>query len=384
MERASSPGAQPSFARGRGSLSAAGAGVAIFLVTRIAHLIAVATWAAHRHESALAALTKADGIWYLGIASRGYAPPPPIGPNGWYTHTTDLAFFPLYPMAVRIGGWLVPLRAAEVGVTLVAGAVAAGLMAAWAREFAGAKGALVVVAAWSLWPSSAVLSMGYSEALFTACAAGTLLALQRRQWWLALLACVLGGLTRSTGIALVAAVAVAALTVRPRRPAQLVAAVLSPLGLLVSLGHVAVATGRWDGWFWLERTVWRSGFDGGRGTASTLFQILGGGSDLGVPPRAVAALAILGFLALLAWYLVQRPSPVDAAYTLVAGALTLGGINYFHSKPRFLLTVFPPLAAVGRAVDRTSWRLLLPIGLVLLVLSTWWNAWIVVVWRYSL
>ncbi len=58
-------------------------------------------------------------------------------------------------------------------------------------------------------PMSIVFSMAYTEALFVALVAGTLLAAYRRLWLVAGLLGVLAGLTRPTGAALAVALAVA-------------------------------------------------------------------------------------------------------------------------------------------------------------------------------
>src|SRR3954468_10330822 len=114
-----------------------------------------------------------DSVWYLGIADGGYADP------------QRTAFFPLYPLLVRAGGWV-------IGSPLVAGAllslgcfvVAAALLHELTRLELGAGAArwTVIALAWS--PMSFFFSAVYSEALFLAVSVGALLAARRRSWWL--------------------------------------------------------------------------------------------------------------------------------------------------------------------------------------------------------
>jgi hypothetical protein len=354
---------------------------ALFLVVRLVQIAAVAVAAAGGSTPVLDLLTKADGQSYLALAANGYPAPPPIGPDGVYVHTTDLAFFGLYPLLVRVGSLLLDPRAAAVVVSLLAGTAAAAMIGLWAAPRLGRWGAVATVAVWSLWPSGIVLGMGYSESLFLACAAATLLALQRGRWLAAGLACALGGLTRPTGAALVVAVVVAVVLAGRPDGRRWAALVIAPLGLVVSIGHVALATGRWDGWFWLQRTVWKSGFDGGVSTWRSGLAALRGGA---VAPYVVSAVVVILFLALLVVYLVGRPPWHEAAYVLVVAAMGLGGVGYFHCKPRFLLPAFPVMAVVGGRWARWRVPVAVLVGVAALVASTWWNTYLVVSWPYSL
>ena len=359
------------------------ASVAVYVVVRAATLVAVVVAAQGSPVPVLDLLTKADGLRYLAIAADGYGSPPPIGPDGAYTETTNLAFFPLYPATIRLLSWAMDPRVAAVLAALVAGLVAAILMTLWAVPRVGRTGAVVVVALWSLWPSAVVYGMGYSESLFVATVAGCLLALQRERWTWAAVACALAGLTRPTGAAVLAAVLVALVVHRPPVRIWLPAAAIAPVGLLVSLGHVALATGRWDGWFWIERTVWRSGFDGGRSTLANAVGAVTGTRDQTLPPYVVAAVTCVVAVVLLVALLVERPPVDEAVYAVLATVMALGGVGYFHCKPRFLGVVLPILVPPARWLSRLPGWLLVALGIVALALSVRWSAWFVVTWRFS-
>lgn len=357
--------------------------VAVFLAARGASFLAVLVAARDTGQQVLDLLTKADGRNYLSVAAQGYPPPPPLGPDGTYIHTTDLAFFPLYPATIRVFSWAMEPRLAAVVAALVAGLVATVLVTLWAVPRVGTTGAVVLVGVWSLWPSSVVLGMGYSESLFVAATAGCLLALQRGRWVWAAFACTLAGLTRPTGAALVAAVLVALLVRRPPVRSWLPAALLAPVGLLVSLGHVAVVTGRLDGWFWLEATVWRSGFDGGRTTVLNALHAFTGTREERLAPYVVAAVVCVVAVALLVALLWSRPPVEEAVYAVLATVMALGGANYFHCKPRFLGVVLPLFVPPARWLARLPVPALLALGAAALALSAWWSAWFVVTWPYS-
>ena len=94
--------------------------------------------------------------------------------------------------------------------------IAAGLAAAWGLTRLGMvltgdrRVSLLVAALWAVAPGSIVLSMVYSEALFCALAIWSLIALVERRWLTAAGLTILAGTVRSSAMALVAAVAVAA------------------------------------------------------------------------------------------------------------------------------------------------------------------------------
>jgi hypothetical protein len=347
-----------------------------------------------------AALGKSDGVWYLGIAHHGYGPPPPIGADGVYTHLTSLAFFPLYPLLVRLVALTgMPYLGAALAVTFVAGAVAAVLIAAWVAQVANTRAALAVVVIWELLPSSVVLSMAYSEALFAAAAAGCLLALHHRRWLLAGGAASIGGLTRPTGGCLVLAVVVAAsLDLRhTRSPAgstagdhpvwrPLAAVVLSAAGLAAALIHVAVVTGRIDGWFWIERTVWQSGFDGGASAAAHVGQLVTGGRAAHRLPEVVAAVLVLATVGLAGWLWRSRRRlhPAGSVYAASAAILAVGQRGYFYVKPRLLFVAFPAFLPVGTWLGRQPRHRLVLIGVPALVLSLVYNAYLLAGWHRAL
>lgn len=239
-------------------------------------------------------------------------------------------------------------------------------------------------------PSSAVFDMAYSEALFVAAAAGCLLALQRRRWITAATAAVIGGLTRPTGGALVLAVAIAAgIEVwRHHRLDRRVAAavVLAPLGLGVALLHVSLVTRRWDGWFWLESTVWRSGFDGGRSAVHALRLFVTGGPAFHHLPLAMSVCVCVAFIALTcwAWRTREHSRPSDAAYPVAAGVLAIGERRYFYVKPRLLLVGYPVLLPVARSLAAMSTNTLVAMAVPIALLASAYNAYLVVYWPKAL
>lgn len=142
-----------------------------------------------------------DGHYYIGIANANY--PTPI----------DAAFFPLFPLLIRVVE-LVPGVGAAHGLAaglIVSNGAALGAFLALAllaldegRFALGAERAMWLLAAY---PLALFLAAVYTDSLFLALACAALLAARRGAWrwlplWLALAA-----LTRPTAFALVPAVA---------------------------------------------------------------------------------------------------------------------------------------------------------------------------------
>lgn len=138
-----------------------------------------------------------DGVWFVRIAADGYA-----------AHTSSEAFFPLYPLLVRA-------VAAGVGDHVVAGLIVSLVCYSGAmivlfrlvRTELGSEVALWSVVLLSVFPTALFFQAVYSEALFLLL---TLLAFwwaRGGRWALAGLAGMLAVLTRSSGLLLLAPLA---------------------------------------------------------------------------------------------------------------------------------------------------------------------------------
>ncbi|KOU44376.1 membrane protein [Streptomyces sp. WM6373] len=327
----------------------------VFAAVRVAGaaVLAFAAWWAGR--SPLRVLGHSwDSVWYLAIARHGYGRTQMWPVTGLVQ--SDYAFFPLYPVLVRLSG------GGEWGALLVAwtaAAVAAVGVYRVGELVAGRRVALLLVALWAVVPHAVVLTLAYTEPLLVALAAWSLYALLRERWLLAASLALLAGLTRPTGVAVAAAVSVTAahalLVRRSRAPEVWAAGLLAPAGWLAYVAAVGVRRHDVAGYFTVQRQ-WGSRFDGGGYVLSALWRVLSGG------PVALATgvtAVLLGTALLLAVLLLfNRPPLPLLVYTAVLLVITLGGAGYFESKPRFLLPAFPlllPLAAVmARARPRSA------------------------------
>jgi hypothetical protein len=148
------------------------------------------------------AFARWDSGWYHGIASKGYA----------YVEggRSNLAFFPLYPMAMGVGGRLLGGAQGDfyftgTVVSFFAFAAAMVLLHRLARLDMPDDAALRAVGYASVLPGAYFFGMVYSESLFLLSLVGAVLALRERRWWIAGLAGAAMTATRATGVMFVPA-----------------------------------------------------------------------------------------------------------------------------------------------------------------------------------
>lgn len=171
--------------------------------------------------NAVTGLERADGLWYLRIASAGYR-----------TDDASGAFFPLYPALARVvgllagGRWLLGALLVSNACVVVALVLLHRLTALELSEDAARR---VVVGA-VVFPTAFFLFAPCTEALFLALVLGCLLAARRGRWALAAGLAALTALARANGVLLAAVLAVEAVLQVPGQaptgPGQAVRAVL--------------------------------------------------------------------------------------------------------------------------------------------------------------
>lgn len=132
-----------------------------------------------------------DALWYEGIA------------RGGYQSVTATAFFPLYPLLIRVG--TLPFGGNGVYVVGLLISNIAFFFMLWAlRVLAererGPEAASRTALYLAVFPTALFFFAPYNESLFVLLAVLCFLALRREQWWLAGLLGLLAALTRSAGI----------------------------------------------------------------------------------------------------------------------------------------------------------------------------------------
>lgn len=388
MSEISSPSEPaPSATRGAGwpaavrqSLAAAWPALVAYAAARTTGLVVLFVWAHVAGKDALGLLgNRADAGHYVRIATEGY-------PSAAEIQTNALAFFPLHPTLTRWLGAILPFGIPTVGVLLtwVVSLVAAWGLFAIGNHLHDRRTGVLLATVWGLLPHAIVESMGYTEAMFTALAAWTLLATLRRQWVAAGLLSVLAGLTRPTASALFPVVVLAAFLAIARRQDRSwrawFAMLVAPLGWLGYLGWVAIQAGRLDGWFHIQNEGWGSSWDAGRYTASKTVSAL---TEANVPDFLLVALVMLLCVALFAISVIERQPWQLLMFSALMIAVSLGGAGFYNAKARFLLPAFALLLPVAGALARTRPAKMYVIVATLAVVSAYCGGYLLLVWKFS-
>lgn len=334
-----------------------------------------------------------DGVWYLGIAEHGYTgfdPALTYDAQGNYYPDAPMAFFPGYPLLVRLfgplfGGNLLP---AAIALSLSA-SIAAGYGVARLARHAGAarRGRLAAVALTAGAPLSVVYTMPYPEAVLVALAAWTLVAVLERRWLLAGLGAAAAGIVSPMAAGLIPVVIVTALAGMDRdRPTwrslwRFTAATLCSIsgmaGYLLWVRTVSPVPG---GYFGIERKGWNTSFDFGSTTAQWAAEAVLRGGDVLVVATAAAIVAAIPALILSFRYL---PGPVWL-YTLATLGVALGSGGLEQDRLRLLLAAFPVLIALAVRVARTSRGATIVTTTAVVVCGLWLSAYSLSGWRYAI
>lgn len=318
-----------------------------------------------------------DAAWYLVIARDGYQP-------GLGAHTFPrTAFFPLYPLAIRVLGLVAPLVIAGIIVSLCAFAAALyGIHRLTVLEFARTPQRIatsprdiarlaVLLIAFS--PMAVFFSAIYTEALFMALSVAVFWCARHGRWAWVGIAGALAGATRSNGLLLALPVLVIYLygpredrppdrpgqaaatpyagatmaslrgtlaTLRPRYRLRLdlLWLALLPAGIIAYGGWLALSGGDALSPFTVEHQAWSRHFVGP-------FVGLWGGARTAFDsaPELLSALFLVAAIPATVGILRRLP----LAYGLYVIASLLVAISYpgenepLESLPRYLLVLFP-------------------------------------------
>ncbi len=182
--------------------------IAVWLATRLAYLLLTYFYplvsggeAPSSKAVSLPALFRRwaqwDGVWYIHIARMGY------------TTINDTAYFPLYPISIRLVSLIIGPHwaAASLLVSNLAAVLAfvgvALLTAQIAPSGKESEQARIAVTLFAAYPLAFFLFASYSDGLFAGLAALALFFGLRRHWDLAALCGLLAALCRPMGIALI-------------------------------------------------------------------------------------------------------------------------------------------------------------------------------------
>ncbi|WP_370062876.1 mannosyltransferase family protein [Streptacidiphilus sp. MAP5-3] len=351
---------------------------------------------AHRRGLTLAGrLFNWDSGWYLFIAERGYDQGG-LATSPLHTMHSDLAFFPAFPYMMRFVHLSSPLSLREAGLSL---SCVAAFAAAWgvyrtALVCHGHRAGVIAAMLWGMLPIAVVENMAYSESEFTALCAWALYCALADHWIRAGLLGCLAGLTRPSGVAVVAALGAAALVesarvVRARRcvrPAPtvrwwrpLAGAGIASAGWSGYVAWVGLRVHDLTGGYLTVQEHWGSVWDGGDGTFREFQTIFGSARALPLETVVVAGV-VLAALLLLVVAVSGRQHVLLAVYSAGLMAIALGDHGYFMCMGRFLLPAFPLLFPAASALARARRRVA---GAVLAsgtVMSALFGGYLLLVW----
>ncbi|MEW6322366.1 MAG: mannosyltransferase family protein [Acidobacteriota bacterium] len=292
------------------------------------------------------AFARFDSGWYHGIAANGYE----FVEGG----RNNLAFFPLYPMLMRLGGRALGGRQEEyyfagIVVSWVSFGFAMMLLYRLARLHVGRDEALRSAVYAAVFPFAFFFGMVYSESLFLLCLVGAAYCLATRRWVLGALAGAAMTATRVTGIMAVPGLALIAWQAagpgRAARVRALAAAAGCAGGFLAYSAFNYYASGNPFAWY---ESITRWSYQPGGNPAGALYGIA---VELTTRPyeflttermapydtlNTAAALVTLGLTPLIA-------TRLGAGYALIVIATLLVPLSsgQFEGLGRYCSVMFP-------------------------------------------
>jgi hypothetical protein len=296
------------------------------------------------------AFARYDAGWYHGIASMGYA----FGAGG----RNNLAFFPVYPLLMRAGGWLLGGRQqdyyfAGIVISWLAFAAAMTMLYRLALLDLPRPAALRAVMYAAAFPFAFFFGMVYSESVFLLALVTSVYVLRQGRWVMAALAGAVMTATRVTGVMAVPGLLLIAWRFtrgdRGRRVRAVAAAVAAAAGIGIYSAFNFAISGTPFAWY-DAITFWgyRPGGNPLRGLAGLVdallvrpYQFLA--TEPMAPYDTFNALTAVGTLALVP--LIWRRFNAGYALIILAGLLLPLSSGQFEGLGRYCSVLFPvPLA----------------------------------------
>lgn len=219
--------------------------VQVWLVSRLMFAIIAAALAVMGQRSLDSVVAQWDVAHFLTIAEQGYADP------------KEMAFFPGLPLVLHVIG-LAGIPKVLGGAIL---ALVCSLVAAFAlKKIVGAWGAI----AWLLAPTAVFTAVPYTEAPFCALAFWAWERATNDKWGQAALLAALASTLRVSGLFLIGALVILALTQRVGRGGARgvrLAWLLLPAAVIGAyVAYLYGLTGSWTAWFSAQEAGWQRGF----------------------------------------------------------------------------------------------------------------------------
>jgi len=317
-----------------------------------------------------------DANYYLAIAEHGYKP---TSPFPWGRRGSEIdrrtAFFPLFPLLIRLASYLTggSYLIAGLAVSVLAGAASAVGVWVLAARLCGRRVADRAVTLYCFFPGAMTFGMLYAEPLAVALGAAALLALLDRRWLAAGIIGAVSTAERPTMIVLVAVSGFAAAqAIWSRREWRaLIAPALTPLGMLAFFGYLGHRYHNYAFWFRVERDGWNQHASWGGHTLRIMLWADPGTSRYAIYNVlliAMFAAAVAGIAMMIAARL-----PIPVSLFAILTVLTCVVSSDQSSKPRFIWAAFPIFTGAAAKLPRfLYWPVLVLSAASLAFLTGWW------------
>lgn len=304
-----------------------------------------------------------DSYWYLDAAQNGW-------PHHFNPHVQNTTgFFPALPLLLRFvhgllgGSWVLTGFVTEMLIQIPAVVAVAAL----ARRVLEERQADLAVILFCFFPGTYVFSQVYTEPLFILATAVCLYGLHRRNWWMAGLGAALAGVTRPTGIILIACCAWVAAREIWRRDdwKALIAPALAPLGLLGFSLFLLARTGTARAYMLTQQDSWSQTFSL-QAIPHELILFFGNHKPPNYGPIGVSYIWVL--LLFLLWSVIglvllgilvwRKQMPMEWFWFCLGATLTCVITDGVGDRPRMALLTFPLIFAYAAYLKR--WYTALP------------------------
>jgi hypothetical protein len=317
-----------------------------------------------------------DAKYYLAIAEHGYKR---TSPFPWGRRGSEIdrrtAFFPLFPVLIRLASYLTGGNYLIAGLAVSVLAGAASALGVWvlAARLCGRRVADRAVVLYCFFPGAMTFGMLYSEPLAVALGAAALLALVERRWLLAGIIGAVGTAERPTLIVLtvVSGVAAAQAIWIRREWRALLAPALTPLGMLAFFGYLGHRYHDYAFWFQAEKAGWNQHIDWGVHTLRIVFW-----ADPGTTKYTVFNLVlIIMFISAVAGIALTLAARLPLPVTLFGVLVVLMSVIAYgqNTKPRFVWSGFTLfIGAAAKLPKAIYWPVVILSAAVLVFLIGWW------------
>ena len=304
------------------------------LVERYAPLSFIAVFL--RHNFLLWSWSNFDGEHYLAIAAFGYHIR-----NGF----PEYAFFPLYPLLIKVLSFI-------IRDYLLAGLLVSQLSLVAALYYMARWAALrhVKLSPWLLLlsPGAVFLAATYTEPLFIALAAATIVSADQKQWGRATIITALATATRVNGIFLVAFLAIRMWQSHVPILRTAYCLLLAALGLLSYMAFLFWKIGDPLAWYHAQSAWGKATATSPLVTIASYIRAISTDFHPDLTHLVVIFEVVVTVIALTLFIYALKKRLFDLSYLVYLGGnlflpLATGSLG---SMPRFYLTLFPLLAAV--------------------------------------